>query len=42
MSTKEENKEFSEPDYDEDKDQLEEKHEDVPGEKETYNWLLCL
>jgi hypothetical protein len=40
MSTKEENKEFNEPDYDEDKDRLEEKQEDVTGERETTNQVF--
>jgi hypothetical protein len=40
MSTKEENngsKESKEPDYDKDKDQLEEKQEEERGEKATTN-----
>ena len=32
MSTMEDDKEFNEPDFDEDKDQLEEKQEDETGE----------
>jgi hypothetical protein len=35
MSTKEDGKESKEPDYEEDKDQLEEKQEEETGEKET-------
>jgi hypothetical protein len=43
MSTKEEeniNKERKEPDYDEDKDQLEEKQEEKAGEQETTNQVF--
>ena len=41
MSTKEENeKESKEPDYDEDKDQLEEKQEKETGEQETTNQVF--
>ena len=42
MSTKEEDngKESKEPDYDEDKDQLEEKQEEETGEKETTNQVF--
>ena len=42
MSTKEDNgnKENREPDYDEDKDQLEEKQEEEAGEQETTNQVL--
>jgi hypothetical protein len=42
MSTKEENngKESKEPDYDDDKDQLEEKQEEKTGEKETTNQVF--
>jgi hypothetical protein len=39
MSKKEDDKESSEPDYDEDKDQLEEKQEDI--EKEKTNNGIC-
>ena len=43
MSKKEDDKESSEPDYDEDKDQLEEKQEDIEQEK-TNNGIChyCL
>ena len=46
MSTKEEDnsKESEEPDYDEDKDQLEEKQEEETGEldgKQTTNKVFC-
>jgi hypothetical protein len=37
MSTKEENKESKELDYDEDKEQLEEKQEEETGKKATTN-----
>jgi hypothetical protein len=39
MSTKEDNgsKEYKEPDYDEDKDELKEKQEEETGEKATTN-----
>jgi len=42
MSTKEDNgnKENREPDYDEDKDQIEEKQEEEAGEQETTNQVL--
>ena len=42
MSTKEDNsgKESNEPDYDEDKDQLEEKPEEETGEEETINQVF--
>ena len=39
-STKEENKEFNEPDYDEDKDQLEEEQEEETREQETTNQVF--
>ena len=35
MSKKEDDKESNEPDYDDDRDQLEEKQEEEIGEKET-------
>jgi hypothetical protein len=37
MSAKEDNKESKEPDYDEDKDQIEEKQEEETGKKATTN-----
>ena len=43
MSTKEENngsKESKEPDYDEDKEQLEEKQQEQTGEKKTTNQVF--
>ena len=40
MSTKEENKESKEPDYDEDKNKLEEKQEEQTGEEETINQVF--
>ena len=43
MSTKEDDKESKEPDYREDKDQLEEKHEEEYGEidrRETTNQVF--
>jgi hypothetical protein len=40
MSAKEVDKESNEPDYDEDKDQLEEKQEEESGEKETTNQVF--
>jgi hypothetical protein len=40
MSTKEDNKESEEPDYDEGKDQLGERQEDEIGEKETTNQVF--
>jgi cobalamin biosynthesis protein CobT len=42
MSTKEDNdsKESKEPDYDEDKNQLEEKQEEETGEKKTTNQVF--
>ena len=40
LMSKEDDKESSEPDYDEDKDQLEEKQEEETGEKETTNQVF--
>ena len=42
MSTMEDDKEFNEPDFDEDKDQLEEKQEEETGEidQETTNQVF--
>ena len=40
MSSKKDDKESKEPDYDEDKDQLEEKQEEETGERETTNHVF--
>jgi hypothetical protein len=40
MSAKEVDKVSNEPDYDDDKDQLEEKQEEETGEKETTNQVF--
>ena len=37
MSSKEDDKESKEPDYDKDRDELEEKQEEETGERETIN-----